>query len=105
MWIASRKSFTVTAKMNYRRKKMSWQTYDDSCRGCKPAMLNFDTGQPLPDSAPQMQVVLALFAELSPAEKQAWHRFTCLNSRVPQDLAVVEKFMRSIEQALMGSPS
>jgi len=79
---------------------MSVQTFDDACKGCKPAMLDVKTGQMLPDDSPQMKIVLRVWSTLPIAEKQAWHRFTCLNSRTLLDVQIAKTFTDAVQDAL-----
>ncbi len=79
---------------------MSWETYEDACPGCKPAMLNLATGARLPDDSPEMKLILAIFDKLTLPERQAWHRFTCMNSRASGDLEVISRFQGQIQAAL-----
>ncbi len=81
---------------------MSWETYEDACRGCRPVMLNIATGLRLPDDSPEMKLILAIFDKLTLPERQAWHRFTCKNSRASGDLEVVARFQGQIEAALIA---
>jgi hypothetical protein len=78
---------------------MSMQAFDNACEGCKPAMLDVKTGQVLPDDAPSMKIVLQLWNALPLAEKQAWHRVTCQNSRALLDVQRAEAFARRIQDA------
>jgi hypothetical protein len=79
---------------------MSWESYDDKCRGCKPILIEASNGKAVPDDDPKMQVILAVFENLTLPERQAWHRFTCQNSRNPADLKIVSSFQKQIEDAL-----
>jgi hypothetical protein len=79
-------------------ENVSWEAYEEDCPDCRPAMVDMKTGQVMPDDAPMMRFVLEVFKGLTLAEKQAWHRFTCQNSRAPADLKVIE----SITQKLAG---
>ena len=79
---------------------MSLQKFDDECRGCKPAMMDVQTGKVLPDDSPSMQIVLRLWGETTLAERQAWHRVTCQNSRAPEDLRFAQVFTQRVQKAL-----
>lgn len=63
---------------------MSMETYDDTCSGCRPAIVDVATGKIMPQDSPVMQIVNQLFNKLTPTERQAWHDFTCKNSRDPK---------------------
>ena len=83
---------------------MSKDQFSDDCPGCRPAIMKVrngkPTGQPLPDDSPEMRAVLGVWDALTPGEKQAWHRFTCQNSRTLVDLSVAKKFGDRVEEAL-----
>lgn len=79
---------------------MSRGEYQDDCVGCQPAMLDLETGQPLPLESPVMQAVLTVYGQAKRAEKVAFHNFTCNNSRRVADLVLVQGLMRRIQFAL-----
>lgn len=80
---------------------MAWKTYQEDCPGCRPAMIDLKTGQPLPDDNPMMKIVLGLFSEASYGERQAFHNVTCNNSRRTKDLqccrGLVARFQKAID--------
>lgn len=78
---------------------MSTLIFSDECAGCKPAMMDVKTGKVLPDDSPEMKLVLQAWNMTTLDERQAWHRFTCLNSRAEQDLAVAKMFADRIQRA------
>lgn len=67
---------------------MSKEKFDLNCPGCRPAIVDIQTGQVLPADHPAMMKANKVFNEASILEKQAWHAVTCLNSRSPLDLAL-----------------
>lgn len=77
---------------------MSTLLYDPNCAGCQPALFEPSTGKRLPDDHPIMVEVRKIFAACSLETKQAWHRFTCQNSRAPADLALVKTLTDKIGQ-------
>ena len=79
---------------------MSKETYDDACSGCRPAIVDVKTGKIMPQDSPVMQIVNQLFKKLTPEERQAWHSFTCKNSRDPKVLEHVGRFTGQMEAAL-----
>ena len=79
---------------------MSTLIFSDECAGCKPAMMDVKTGKVLPNDSPEMKVVLQMWAMTTLDERQAWHRFTCLNSRTDQDLTIAKRFTDRIQRAL-----
>ena len=68
---------------------MSFQQFDDNCPGCRPAILDVKTGKVLPDDDPIMAKILAIWANTTLGEREAFHRVMCLNSREPLDLFLV----------------
>ena len=77
---------------------MSFQEYDDSCPGCRPAILDVKTGRVLPDDDPMMAKMLAIWANTSIGGRRAYHRVMCLNSRDPIDLFLVHKVIEKLEE-------
>lgn len=75
---------------------MSWEEFDETCAGCRPVILDAETKKPYPTTHPHMIMAQKEFDKLSRPEKEAWHRFTCLESRSPADLALVKKFIDAI---------
>ena len=63
-------------------------------------MLDMKTGQQLGSDTPQMQVVNKVWSETTKQEREAFHRFTCLNSRAPVDLRLVNPLVEKIQQGL-----
>ena len=82
---------------------MSFQTFDAECSGCKPALVDTQTGEVFPDDNPSMQIVLRLWGATTLAERQAWHRVTCQSSKSPGDLLHARAFAERIEHALKAS--
>ncbi len=83
---------------------MSREAHDDTCADCRPALV-LPTGVSLPDDAPSMQIVLRVWGTLTLAEKQAWHRFTCQNSRDPLDVQSAAAFTQCVQAALTKGES
>jgi hypothetical protein len=69
---------------------MSFEQFDDNCPGCKPAILDLQTGRPLPADHPSMIKITAIWETTSRVQRQAFHRVMCLNSRDPVDLLIVK---------------
>lgn len=66
---------------------------------CRIAMVDPKTGHALPTDHPVMRAATEVFySECTLAERAAWHRFCCLNSRDPADIAVAKKISERIEQ-------
>lgn len=79
---------------------MSWDTFDDNCPGCKPTMVELDSGKVLPDDHPQMVALLKMWRETTIHERRAWHAFTCQNLRDPLTMALIPGLQQKMEQAL-----
>jgi hypothetical protein len=84
---------------------MSMKRFDDECPGCRPAMVNVDTGRLYPDDSVEMIAVNRLWAQTTSEERKAWHRVTCQNSRSLVDLSVAKAFADRIEAALRALPA
>jgi len=82
---------------------MSLEHYDENCKGCRPALLDIQTGKPLPEDSPIMKIVLGLWEQATPQEKRAWHDFTCLNSREPQVVSLAMGVAQKIRNAFSQS--
>ena len=63
-------------------------------------MLDMKTGQQLGPDTPQMQAVNKVWSETAKQEREAFHRFTCLNSRTPMDMRLVGPLIEKIKQSL-----
>lgn len=74
---------------------MSWKKYEDDCPGCYPALLDPTTMEPCPPNHPAALRVRAVWKRTSRETKEAFHRFTCLNSRDPRDVALVQALARA----------
>lgn len=77
---------------------MSIEKFDDVCKGCYPVLVDPHTMKVLPDDHPQMINVMLVWSKLTREERQAFHRFACLNSREPADLEIVETIALRLEQ-------
>ena len=76
---------------------MSIQQFDDNCPGCRPAILDVQTGKLLPDDHPVMAKMLGIWATTTLGQRQAYHRVMCLNSRDPLDLFLVRSVVDRLE--------
>lgn len=79
---------------------MSKTEYDDSCEGCRPAIIDGQTKKPLTEDSPQMKAVLALWEKTTRVEREAFHRVCCQNSRDLSDLRLMQQVAKKIEHAL-----
>lgn len=82
---------------------MSIERFDDECAGCCPVMLDVKTKRVLADDSIEMTIVNRLWAQTSLEERQAWHRFTCQNSRLLVDIQFAKGFVDRLEAALAAA--
>jgi hypothetical protein len=78
---------------------MSRERFDDECSGCRPAMVNMETGKLFPDDSVEMTTINRLWGETTLQERQAWHRVTCQNSRALVDVQTAKAFADRVEAA------
>jgi len=79
---------------------MSRDRFDDECPGCRPAMMDVKTGRLFADDSAEMSAVNRLWGATTPEERRAWHRFTCQDSRAPEDMILVRAFSDRVQAAL-----
>jgi hypothetical protein len=72
---------------------MSREKFDDDCPGCRPVILDRETGRPLPDDHPAMVRIRVIWAGTNFHQRKAFHDVMCLNSRNPADLALVKSIV------------
>lgn len=77
---------------------MSRLEYDDNCAGCRPVILSLD-GKEIRE--PYVLAAIDLVWSLTTlAERRAWHRFTCLNSRAAGDVEAARSITAGIQRAM-----
>jgi len=75
----------------------------DSCSGCRPAMLNVQTGKPLPATDPMMIKVNQIWDnDTSYAQRRAFIEVTLKNSENPRDRQLCMEVMHKIQQVIGG---
>jgi len=79
---------------------MSKHKFDDDCPGCRPVLIDVDTGNPMPLTHPTMVRVNEIWAQTTLGEREAFHQVTCLNNRTPQVLKLAMQITRRIQDAL-----
>ena len=77
---------------------MPWSHFSDDCPGCRPGMMDTQTGQVLPDDHPLMRHVLEVWSKTTLKERRAWHAVTCQNSRTKEDLKLARRIMKRINR-------
>jgi hypothetical protein len=79
---------------------MSMEVFSDDCPGCRPAVVDVETGKVLAKDSPIMQTVLAVWATTTREERVAYHRVCCGNSRNQVDLRVFQGIATRMQTAL-----
>lgn len=79
---------------------MSLKVFDDNCPGCKPVILDKDTLKPFPADSPPMVAINRVWAKTTLEEREAFHKFTCLNSRAPSVMGLVLPLIQRMEDEL-----
>lgn len=81
---------------------MSKEQFNDDCPGCKPVIGSIVDGKmkTLPADSPIQAAVDRMWAKTSFEERKAFHNFTCLNSRDPAVMAVMERLNAQIQKEL-----
>jgi hypothetical protein len=67
-------------------------------------MVDTQTGKVLPDDSVQMKCLLGVWAATTREEREAFHRFTCLNSRATSDLKTMADLSARIQKTLESIP-
>jgi hypothetical protein len=83
---------------------MSKEIFDDNCKGCRPAIIDIQTGKVLPDDNPIMKCALEVWAGTTLLERQAYHDVCCLNSREASDLVLFHAVTKRMQEALNKLP-
>lgn len=72
----------------------------DHCPGCRPALIDTETGRPLPADSSLMLAVSRIWAsQTTYAERKAFIEVTANNSRDPADLRLAQAVIAKIEKA------
>lgn len=73
----------------------------DHCPGCRPAIVNIETGEVLAEDSPQMIEVNRIWShETTYAERKAYIAMTAHNSRAPEDMRLAMRIMEKFQAAL-----
>jgi hypothetical protein len=84
---------------------VSLEKFDPNCKGCRPAMVDAKTMQRMPEDSKEMRAILLLWEHQSIETKQAWHDFTCLNSRDYRVMVLVNRFADAMQEVLKALES
>lgn len=74
--------------------------YDDNCEGCKPGLMDVETGKALPYDHPHMIKVREVWNTLNLGQKIAWHRVCMQSSRNKHDLMIAQEVAILISEAI-----
>jgi hypothetical protein len=79
---------------------MSIHEFCDHCPGCRPAMINIETGQVMPQDSDVMIAVNRIWDhETTYAERKAFIAVTLHNSRRFDDMQLAGRVMQKIQAA------
>lgn len=78
---------------------MSWKEYESDCPGCRPALIDAQTGKLMERDSDPMRAINAVFDSATLQEKKAFHNVMCNNSREPMEMALVHGLTARFEEA------
>jgi hypothetical protein len=81
--------------------EVSKEKYVTNCPGCRPVAFNPATGEMVPANHPLALALDRVWETTNEAERAAFHRCTCLNSRSPADLMICAGIMGRVKKASM----
>lgn len=84
---------------------MAWEKFEEECPGCRPAIIDPASGRVLPADDPVMVKVNSVWETTSKAEREAFHRVCCQNSRAPEDIRVMQSLSDRMSKAIQEIPS
>jgi hypothetical protein len=79
---------------------MSSDAFENDCPGCRPALLDVKTGKTFAADTPEMKVINCVWSGTTKGERQAFHAFTCQNSRALHHIAIVKAITDKIDDGL-----
>ena len=80
---------------------MSKEVFDDNCPGCKPALIDVQSGKVLANDSHVMILVNKVWAGTTREQREAFHNVCCNNSRDPKDLKLMEEISKAMEMAFI----
>lgn len=84
---------------------MSLDRFNDDCPGCRPALTNARTGERLPVDSPEMRAVNRVWSTTTRAEREAFHRVTCMRSAAEADVALFFDLAERVKRAVSALQS
>ena len=82
---------------------MSQKLYNDDCPGCRPALVDLQTGTVLADDHPAMVKAREAWKTTSLACRIAFHNVTCNNSRRALDLRLAQQYIYKLHRLMNES--
>jgi hypothetical protein len=79
---------------------MSCDKFDPQCKGCRPALVDANTGEVFSSTHPLMMIVNSVWDAASIEEQEAFWKVTVKNSRDPEDLALTEVLNTRIQDKM-----
>ena len=79
---------------------MSRAKYEDGCTGCEPAAMDMKTQTRLPEAHPICIGMAVAWAKTDRKTRKAWHSVTCLDSRRPKDIRLVNAFRAEMDREI-----
>lgn len=76
---------------------MSKAKYENDCKGCEPAAMDMMTKTTLPEGHPVSIGMAVAWARCGRKTREAWHAFTCLSSKRPKDIRLVDAFRADMD--------
>jgi hypothetical protein len=78
----------------------------DHCPGCRPAMINFETGERYPDDGPFMVAVMRVWRnDTTYAERKAFIDVTMHNRHTEENMLLAAAVSKKFEKALRNAPT
>ena len=79
---------------------ISCDKFDPKCQGCRPALIDVDSGEVFPKTHPLMIIVNSVWDDASVEEQEAFWNVTVKNSRDPKHLALTEVLNKRIQEKM-----
>ena len=84
----------------YNTGAMGHKEKNNESDDCRPVIINIRNGEVFPDDSPEMVEIMLAWEKLTKAERDAWHRVCCQNSRNELDMVFANAFSQEIERLL-----
>lgn len=74
--------------------------YDEKCPDCRPAMIDQNTGERIPNDHPMMKAVLSVYDVASLEERRALHKLWVDSDMSEENMAVAGPVITRIQDAV-----